>query len=313
MDKDSKIVIFEPNMISSAIYKVLKESGYTKIYMPGSDTVDLENEKSVMGYYKRIEPEYIFCFAGPHGGITENLKKPAEFIYKNLKIQNNIINSSYLNNIKRLLFITGACAYPKECPQPMKEEYFMDGKMEPTSVAYSMAKAAGIEMCFAYNRQYGTSFIPCIMCNNYGPGDDFSESGHVLAAIINKMYTAKVNQKPKVEFYGTGLPKREFMYSEDIARAAICIMDNLEEPELVNIGGGNEVTIKELANLVKECIGYAGEISFDSSKPDGVMRKLCDGSKLSNMGFHPEVSLKEGLEITYKYYLEMRLLCGKLN
>ncbi len=308
MEKNSKIVVFEPNMISSAICKMLKKEGYSKVYMPGSDEVNLEDEESVFSYYDSMKPEYVFCFAGPHGGISENMKRPAEFIYKNLKIQNNIIHGAYLSGVKRLLFITGACAYPKECPQPMKEEYFMDGKMEPTSVAYSMAKASGIEMCLAYNRQYSTEFIPCIICNNYGPGDDFSEAGHVLSAMIRKLHAAKTDNIPYVEFYGSGLPKREFMYSEDIARAAICIMGRLEKPGLVNIGGGEEVTVKELAFMVKKCIGYDGEIRFDTSKPDGAMRKLCDGSRLKNLGFRPAVSFGEGLERTYGYYLENEVI-----
>lgn len=302
MKIESKILVMDDNMLSRCILRHLQKEGYKNAKIPTD--VDYMNMNSVEDMYLREKPEYVFCFAGPHGGIQANIQHPAEFIYKNLQIQNNIIHGAYLNGVKKLLFMVGACVYPKECKQPMCESDFMTGKMEETSVAYSMARAAGIEMCLAYNRQYNTHFIPAPLCNYFGEEDDFSESGHVLASLLRKMHCAKIEEEKSVCLYGTGKPLRQFMYVEDIARAAVLIMNKYQSSEMINIGGGEEISIAMLAELVKDITEYKGKIEFDSTKPDGTMRKLCDGTKLRNIGFVEQYSLREGIQRTYDWYID---------
>jgi GDP-L-fucose synthase len=260
----------------------------------------------VNDFYKTNKPEYIICFAGPHGGITKNTRSPAELIYTNLRIQCNLINGAYLHGVKKLLFMASSCVYPKDCPQPITEDYYMAGKPEPTSVAYSTARAAGIEMCLAYNRQYGTAFIPSIISNYYGINDDYTDDGHVIASVLRKMVSAKEQNAASLTLWGSGNPKRQFMFAGDIAKAAITVMEKYEQKELINIAGGQEVSIAELAEELKLIVGYQGGIIFDTSKPDGAMRKLLDDGKLKSLGFEGTTSLNEGLSILYNDYIRLQ-------
>ncbi len=261
------------------------------------------NRDTVFSWYQENQPEYVFCFAGPHGGIIVNMARPAEFIYQNLTIQNHIIHGAYQNGVKRLLFMAGNCAYPKECPQPIREEYFQTGVMEQTSMAYSMARCAGIEMCLAYNRQYGMEFIPAIFTNYFGVQDDYSDNGHVLASVMRKMYEAKKHHKPQLVLWGTGEPKRQFLYIDDLADGAICIINHMQTPELINIAGGTEKSIREMAEDLKMLIGYQGMIRFDKTKPNGTMRKALDNTKLKALGWQESVSWTEGLQKSYDWFL----------
>lgn len=303
MKKDSRIYVAQhDDLVGASIVSELKREGYAHILTRREDELDLRNESAVARFFEETNPEYVFCFAGPHGGIIRNTTYPADLIYANLRIQCNIIHSAYVTGVKKLLFMAGNCAYPKECPQPIIEDYFMSGKMEPTSAAYSTARAAGIEMCRAYNRQYGTTFVPAIVTNYYGAGDDYSDDGHVLASVLRKMCMAKETGEPSLTLWGTGEPKRQFMYSSDIAQAAIIIMQHYESTELINIAGGEEFSIKELAERLKEIVGYDGKIVFDASKPNGTMRKFLDNNKLKELGFSEKVSFNEGLGLIYKDY-----------
>lgn len=303
MRKDSRILVLDDNAITRNIYDSLIEKGYSNTVMINEE-INLLDKKDVDEYFDKVKPEYIFCFAGPHGGIVANINHSAEFIYKNLIISANIIDSAYHKNVKRMLYFTGACVYPRDADQPMKEESFLTGKMESTSSAYSMAKAAGIEMCKAYNKQYKTQFIPCIICNDYGIYDNFGENGHVLANMITKLICAKENGDNSVTFFGTGEPTREFMFSKDVANAAICIMNNMSNINLINIAGGEEVSIHELAEIIAEEVGYEGNIIFDKSKPDGTMRKVCDSTQIKALGFKKKYCLREGIRETINWYYE---------
>ena len=304
MNKNSLIYVTQHNdLIGASITAELERQEYSRILTRSEDDLDLKDERAVEQFFKQSKPEYVFCFAGPHGGIIRNSTYPADLIYANLRIQCNIIHNSYKYGVKKLLFMVGSCVYPKECPQPILEEYYMAGKMEPTSVAYSTARAAGIEMSLAYNRQYGTNFIPAVITNYYGPGDDYSDDGHVLASVLRKINQAKEHGEPALTLWGTGEPRRQFMYSGDIAKAAILIMNKYEGTELINIAGGEEFSISDLAFELKNLTGYQGEILFDAGKPNGTMRKLLDNTKLKALGFKEGVSFQEGLSALYKDYL----------
>lgn len=305
MKKDSKIaIITADDMVGSAIYRLLQQDGYYNLLPVKNDSLNLMDQQAVFSWYDANQPDYVFCFAGPHGGIIANVTYPADFIYQNLTIQNHIIHGAYLYKVKKLLFMAGNCAYPKVCKQPIEESDFQTGVMEPTSVAYSMARCAGIEMCLAYNRQYETCFIPAIFTNYFGINDDYSENGHVLASIMQKMYDAKCNGEPQLVLWGTGEPLRQFLYMDDLARGAICIMENMETPELINIAGGYEKSIREVAEALKDLIGYSGHIIFDSSKPNGTMRKCLDNTKLKALGWQELVSWEDGLQNAYEWFLE---------
>lgn len=305
MDINSKIMVVDAeDMIGEAICRMLKEQGYRNILPVSKNSLDLMNRNAVWEWYKEYRPEYVFCFAGPHGGIIANTTYPADFIYQNLTIQNNIIHGAYQSGVKRLLFMAGSCAYPKICQQPIIESYFQTGLMEQTSVAYSMARCAGIEMCLAYNRQYHSEFIPAIFSNYYGIHDDYSDNGHVLASIMRKMYIAHKHKDQELVLWGTGEPLRQFLYMDDLANGAICIMKNLEKPELINIAGGYEKSIKEIAGILQKLIGYKGIVKFDESKPNGTMRKLMDNTKLRLLGWQEQVTWEEGMETSYQWFLE---------
>ncbi|WP_110955294.1 DegT/DnrJ/EryC1/StrS family aminotransferase [Anaerosinus massiliensis] len=301
----SKIFVLDiENMIGKAIVRVLTKNGYQNILAPNSEALDLLNSAEVFEYYIKNKPDYVFCFAGPHGGIAVNQEKPAEFISQNLMVQHNVIHGAYLHGVKRLIFLTGSCVYPKECQQPMQESSFMTGMMEKTSVAYSTATTAGVEMCCAYNRQYGTEFIPVVMPNYYGIEDDFSENGHVLANIMIKMHNAHEQSKDNVTLFGTGNPKRQFMFVDDLADGAIYLMQHAKNFELTNLAGGNEFSIAELAEKLKKVIGYQGNILFDPEKPDGTMRKLLDNTKMTELGWKSQTDFSDGLQKTYEWFLQ---------
>lgn len=305
MERNARIMVVDAeDMIGAAICRALAEQGYQNILRVSAGTLDLTDRAAVFSWYEENRPDFVFCFAGPHGGIKVNSAHPAEFIYQNLTIQTNLIHGAYQSGVKRLLFMAGNCAYPRECPQPIREEYFQTGVMEQTSVAYSMARCAGIEMCLAYNRQYHTEFIPAIFTNYFGIQDDYSENGHVLASVMRKMHFAKLRQERELVLWGTGEPRRQFLYMDDLARGAVHIMQHMERPELINIAGGYEKSIAEMAQDLKKLVGYQGDIRFDVSKPNGTMRKLLDNTKLRALGWREQVSWEDGLREAYRWFAE---------
>jgi len=304
MEKNSKIYVAgHLGLVGSAITKKLETLGYTNLILKTKNELDLMDQSAVADFFKKNKPEYVFLAAAKVGGISANNTYPAEFIYQNLQIQNNIINQSYLDDIKKLLFLGSSCIYPRECPQPIKEEYLLTGPLEPTNEPYAIAKIAGIKMCQNYNRQYGTNFIAVMPTNLYGPNDNFDlNSSHVLPAMIRKFHEGKINNSPMVTVWGTGSPKREFLLVDDLADACVFLMNNYNEKEIINIGTGVDIAIKELAELIKKIVDYKGEINWDKTKPDGTPRKLLDVSKLHNLNWHHKINLEEGIKITYDWY-----------
>jgi len=296
-------------LAGSGLIRCLKKNGYTNILAPAHSELELMDQKAVSGYFEKHNPEYVFLAAAKVGGILANSTYPADFIYQNLMIQNSIIHQSYLHNVKRILFLGSSCIYPKHCPQPIKKEYLMTGPLEPTNSPYAVAKIAGIEMCWSYNRQYDTEFIPVMPTNLYGPNDNFDiETSHVLAALIRKFHEAKQAGADSVTIWGTGGPKREFLHVDDLAGACIHLMNlsdaelSLKEKPLFNIGTGRDITIKDLAELIKEITGFKGEILCDTSKPDGTPQKLLDVSKITELGWQAKIPLRQGIESVYKMY-----------
>lgn len=308
-------------LVGSALQRNLEAKGYTNLLTRTRAQLDLADQNSADIFFAEEKPDYVFLAAAKVGGIHANNVYPGEFIRDNLVIQSNIIHSSYKNNVKRLLFLGSSCIYPKLASQPMKEEYLLTGPLEPTNRPYAVAKIAGIEMCWSYNRQYGTKYLAAMPTNLYGPGDNYDlDNSHVIPALIRKFHEAKVNDIPNVTVWGTGRPKREFMYSEDMADACIYLMslppekfDSLLgsdesktgkfEPPLINIGVGEDLTIHELAEAVKQVVEYPGTIVFDATKPDGTPRKLMDVSRLSSMGWSPSTPLRAGLQKAYQAML----------
>lgn len=305
MDKSSKIYVAgHRGLVGSAILRKLKNDRYTNLIYRTSSELDLRNQNEVMDFFENEKPEYVFLAAAKVGGIVANNTYPADFIRDNLMIQNNIIDASYRNDVKKLLFLGSTCIYPKFAPQPMKEEYLLTGELEPTNEPYAIAKIAGIKMCQSYNRQYGTKYISVMPTNLYGPNDNFDlETSHVLPALIRKFHEAKVNNLPYVEVWGTGTPKREFLYSDDLADACVFLMNTYEENEIVNIGVGEDISIKDLSELLLNVVGYNGEIRFNTSKPDGTPRKLVDVTKINNLGWKASTSLEEGLKEAYHWFV----------
>jgi GDP-L-fucose synthase len=293
-------------MIGAAIVDALKSDNYENILLRSDAELDLTDETAVHAFFATEKPEYVFCWAGSHGGILKNSKYPADIAYNVLKTQIAIFHSACLHKVKKLLFLVGSCLYPKYSKQPIREDYFMDGKMEPTSAAYSTARAAGVEMCFAYNRQYGTKFIPSVLPNYYGINDDFSDNGHVVANVMHKMHEAKINSEPRLTLWGTGTPKRQFIWSEDLARACILAMNDYDSTEMINIATDEEITIQGLAAKLKQIVGYTGNVIFDTSYPDGTPRKFLDCTKISELGFIPKVPFDTGLELMYRDYLKQK-------
>ena len=287
-------------MVGSAIHRKLTSLGYSNILVRTSSELDLRNQQAVSDFFKREQPEYVFMSAAKVGGIVANNTYRAEFLYDNLMIQNNVIHQSYLNKVKKLLFLGSSCIYPKHAPQPLKEEYLLTGLLEPTNEPYAIAKIAGIKMCDAYRAQYNCNFISVMPTNLYGPNDNYDlNNSHVLPALIRKFHTAKKEGSKSVEIWGTGTPLREFLHADDLADACYFLMNNYNADGFVNIGCGEDISIKDLALLVKKVVGYEGQLIFDSSKPDGTPRKLMDVSKLHGMGWKHAITLEEGIRAVY--------------
>ncbi len=306
MDKNSKIYIAgHTGLVGSAITRCLKQNGYNNLIYKDIKELDLTREADVYGYFEAEKPEYVFLAAAKVGGIYANNTYPADFIFINLKIQNNIIDAAYRNNVKKLLFLGSSCIYPKLAPQPMKEEYLLTGLLEPTNEPYAIAKIAGIKMCQSYNRQYGTSYISVMPTNLYGPHDNFNlQNSHVLPALIRKFHEAKEKKQKEVVVWGTGKPRREFLYVEDLADACVYLINNYNDSEIINIGVGEDVSIHELAELIRETVGFEGQITYDSTKPDGTPQKLLDVSRLHNTGWNHKTSLREGIKMSYEWFKE---------
>ncbi len=304
-DKHSKVYIAgHKGLVGSAIYRKLKAEGYQNIITRTSRELDLRNQEAVATFFAQEKPEYVFLVAAKVGGILANNTFPADFIYDNLMIQCNIIHQAYLNGVKKLLFLGSSCIYPKFAPQPIREEYLLTGELEPTNEPYAIAKIAGIKMCQSYNRQYNTNFIAVMPTNLYGPGDNFDlETSHVLPALIRKFHEAKVNNRRYVELWGTGTPRREFLFVDDLADACVFLMKTYNSSDIINIGTGEDLTIAELADLVSKIVDYKGEIKWDNTKPDGTPRKLLDVSKINALGWKAKTGLEEGIRLIYNWYI----------
>lgn len=306
MDKQAKIYIAgHRGLVGSAIVRELHRQGYENLVLKTSQELDLRKQSAVETFFAEEKPEYVILAAAKVGGIQANNTYRGEFIYDNLMIEANIIHSAYLNQVEKLLFLGSSCIYPKMCPQPMREEYLLTGFLEPTNEPYAIAKIAGIKLCENYCRQYGVNFISAMPTNLYGINDNFDlANSHVLPALLRKFHEAKINNQPSVEVWGTGSALREFLYVDDLANACVFLLENYQGLDFVNVGTGEEVSIKELALIIKAVVGYEGELKFDTSKPDGTPRKLQDTSKLTSLGWQAQTSLKEGLEVTYQWFQE---------
>ena len=311
MEKNAKIYVAgHRGLVGSAIMRRLRTLGYQNLIFKTSEELDLKQAEPVKQFLMAEKPDYVFLAAAKVGGIVANNSFPADFIYDNLCVQNAVIHGCYLAGVKRLMFLGSSCVYPRECPQPIKEDYLLTGPLEKTNDAYAIAKIAGIKMCESYNRQYNTKFLAVMPTNLYGPFDNYDlESSHVLPAMLRKFHEAKKANNTPVRLWGSGRPRREFLYSDDMADACVYLMnlgdEKLFEPgfPLVNIGCGEDVTIKELAELIAKTTGFAGQIEWDSSKPDGTPRKLLNIERLKNLGWQPKISLKQGLGLAYQSFL----------
>ena len=305
MNKDSKIYVAgHRGMVGSAIVRRLEELGYTNIVTAPRNKLNLLDQSEVDNFFTKQKPEYVFLAAAKVGGIKANSEMKGDFIYDNLMIQTNVIRACKEQGVEKLLFLGSSCIYPKLAPQPIKEDYLLSGKLEPTNDAYAISKIAGIMMCQSFNQQYGTNFISVMPTNLYGPNDNYDlNNSHVLPAMIRKFHEAKLEGKDKVEIWGTGTPMREFLYVDDLADACVYLMSSYDESEIVNIGTGEDITIKDLAYLVKEVVDFQGEIYFNTDMPDGTPRKLLDVSKLKELGWTYKTSLKEGIQKTYLDYV----------
>jgi GDP-L-fucose synthase len=304
MKKDSRIYIAgHRGLVGSAILRKLQADGYTNIITRSREELDLLDGLKVADFFKQEKPEYVFAAAAKVGGILANDTYPAEFIYENLVIQNNLIHNSYLNGVVKFLFLGSSCVYPRLSPQPIKEEYLLTGELESTNKAYAVAKIAGIVQCQSYNREYGTNFIAVMPTNVYGMNDNFDlKTSHVLPALIRKFHDAKVSKSDSVVLWGTGTPRREFLHIDDLADACVFIMNKENAPDLLNIGTGVDLTIKEVAEMIKNISGFEGEIVWDSTKPDGTPRKLLDVGLLHDFGWHHNIELEDGLKKFYEYF-----------
>lgn len=302
MNLEEKIYIAgHRGMVGSAILRQLKAKGYTNFVLKTSTELDLRNQQAVTDFFAKEKPDYVFLAAAKVGGIIANNTYRGDFIYENLMIQNNVIHQSYLNNVKKLMFLGSSCIYPKMAPQPLKEEYMLTGELEPTNEPYAIAKIAGIKMCDAYRDQFGCNFISVMPTNLYGPNDNYDlKNSHVLPAMLRKFIIAKRKQESSVTIWGTGSPKREFLHADDLAEACLFLMENYNDSGLVNIGIGDDISILDLAILVKKVVGFEGEILTDTSKPDGTPRKLMDVSKLSSFGWKAKITLEEGIQKVYE-------------
>ncbi len=307
MFSNSKIYIAgHRGMVGSAIKRNLESKGYTNLIYCSHKDLDLSNQQAVNEFFKSEKPDYVFLAAAKVGGILANSRYPAEFIYENLMIEANVIHAAYLYGVKKLLFLGSSCIYPKLAPQPLKEEYLLTGELEITNEAYAVAKIAGIRLCKHYNQQYGTNFISVMPTNLYGPNDNFDlDTSHVMPALIRKFYEAKINNEPEVVIWGTGTPLREFMHADDMADACVYLMEkyNYDEiGEFVNIGVGKDLSIRELAEMIRDITGYKGKIIYDTSKPDGTPRKLLDVTRLHSLGWKDKIPLREGIKYVFDEY-----------
>jgi len=306
MNKQDKIYIAgHRGMVGSAILRALEAQGYRNFLLRTSAELDLRDQQAVADFFAQEKPDYVFLAAAKVGGIIANNTFRADFIYENLMIQNNVIHQSFVNKVKKLMFLGSSCIYPKLAPQPLKEEYLLTGLLETTNEPYAIAKIAGIKMCDGYRFQYGCNFISVMPTNLYGPNDNYDlKNSHVLPAMLRKFITAKRNGDTSVTIWGTGTPKREFLHADDLAAACLFLMENYNEEGLVNIGIGEDISILDLAILVKKVVGFEGDIFTDSTKPDGTPRKLMDISKMHNIGWKHQVNLEEGIQKTYNWFLE---------
>ena len=309
MEKSAKIYVAgHRGMVGSAIVRELNKLGFNNIVTRTSAELDLRNQSAVESFYKEEKPEYVFISAAKVGGILANNTYRAEFLYDNLSIQNNLIHFAHVYGVKKLLFLGSSCIYPKLAPQPLKEDYLLSGLLEPTNEPYAIAKITGIKMCEAYWDQYGSKFISAMPTNMYGPNDNYHpDNSHVLPALIRKFHEAKTNGSDSVTVWGDGSPFREFFYADDLANALVYLMLNYNEKEFVNVGYGNEITIKDLALLIKKIIGFEGHLEFDTSKPNGTPRKLMDSSRLFATGWKPKTALEEGIALAYQDFLSRKL------
>jgi len=305
MNKNAKVYIAgHRGMVGSAIRRKLEREGYENMVTRTSSELDLRDQLAVTNFFEQEKPEYVFLAAARVGGIIANSTFRADFLYENLQIQNNIIHSSFVNGVKKLLFLGSSCIYPKMAPQPLKEEYLLTGLLEPTNEPYAIAKIAGIKMCDAYREQYGCNYISVMPTNLYGYNDNYHpQNSHVLPALIRRFHEAKIQGAASVTIWGTGSPKREFLFADDLADACYYLMENYDEAGLVNIGTGEDMSIKDLALLIKDIVGYSGEINFDTTKPDGTPRKLMDITKLHNKGWKHKIELREGIALAYNDFL----------
>lgn len=290
-------------LVGSAIMRELQHQGYTNVITRSSHELDLRDQQAVNNFFKAAKPECVILAAARVGGIQANINAPGAFLYDNLVIMTNVIHAAYLHGVKKLLFLGSSCIYPREAPQPMKEEYLLTSPLEPTNEGYSLAKIAGIKLCQNYNKQYGTHFICCMPSNIYGPCDNFNpQTGHALPALMVRMLEAKKNNLPSVTLWGTGSARREWLYTDDLARACLFLMNNYSENDFVNVGIGIDVSMRELAEKIKKIVGYTGTLIFDSSKPEGMPRKLLDVSRMTALGWHASVDLDEGIKRTLAWY-----------
>jgi GDP-L-fucose synthase len=312
MNKAAKIFVAgHRGLVGSAIWRELERQGYNNLLARTRKELDLLDPAAVREFYAKEQPEYVIDAAAKVGGILANNSQPAAFLYENLQIQNNLIHGAYQAGVKKLLFLGSSCIYPKLAPQPMKEEYLLSGPLEPTNEWYAVAKIAGIKMCQAFRRQHGCNFISAMPTNMYGPNDNYDlQTSHVLPALIRKFHEAKLHRAPSVVCWGTGSPMREFLYSDDCARACIFLLEHYSEEQFINVGSNSEVSIRELSEIVQRVIGYEGEIVWDTSKPDGTPRKLMDSSRLFALGWQPAVDLAAGIKLAYEDFLKRSSTSG---
>jgi GDP-L-fucose synthase len=305
LEKSAKIYVAgHRGMVGSSIVRGLQKKGFEQIICKTSSELDLTNQQAVFDFFKSENPDYVFLAAAKVGGIVANNTYRADFLYENLAIQNNVIHASFVHKVQKLMFLGSSCIYPKLAPQPLKESYLLTGPLEPTNEPYAIAKIAGIKMCEAYRDQYGCNFISVMPTNLYGPNDNYSlENSHVLPAMIRKFHEAKENKQTSMTLWGTGTPKREFLHADDLAEACLYLMENYNDKELVNVGTGEDVTIKELAQKVKQVVGFEGEIIWDTNRPDGTPRKLMDVSKLNGLGWKHQIELSKGIQLAYHDFL----------
>lgn len=306
MEKDAKIFVAgHRGLVGSHIVDELHAQGYNNILTRSKDELDLCNAQAVDDFFAQQKPDYVFLSAAKVGGILANNTYPADFIAQNLAIELNVIQSAHKHGVKKLLFLGSSCIYPRMCPQPIKEEYLLTSELEPTNEPYAIAKIAGIKLCQSYNRQHGTKFIACMPTNLYGPRDNFNlQNSHVLPALLSKIHAAHLNGDEHITVWGTGTPRREFLYVEDLAQACVFLMNTYEGNDVVNVGTGVDITIAELVSLIARVVGYEGKIVYDTTKPDGTPRKLLQVDRLSNLGWTAQTSLEEGVKKTYQWYLQ---------